>query len=204
MDDFIEIGRVVKAHGIRGEICIDFNADSSDLLWDFIFLKAESSPTPIRYKLKRLRIHKERPLLTLEGIADRNAAELLRNMLIFIPKNRLPELDEDEVYLTDLPGLNVLVREHEDQPAIPLGTLETVDDIAGQELWTIITPDGKEVLFPVAEEFVELIDFNENIAVITPPPGLLDLYLAEAEEKPDKSQKSRPPYRRRRNKKNQN
>jgi 16S rRNA processing protein RimM len=46
-------------------------------------------------------------------------------------------------------------------------------------LWSIRTPDGKEVLFPAVEEFVLDIDLEAGSVRIAPPPGLLDLYLGE-------------------------
>lgn len=176
MNDFIEVGRITKAHGIRGEICIDYNADSPDLLWDAVYLAPNTETPPKAYKLKKLRLHQGRPLLTLEGVPDRTAAELLRGQGVFIPAARLPELAPDEVYLRDLPGLKVFTR-GEDGSAAPLGVLSRVDMQAGQELWTITTPDGQEALFPATEEFVEAIDIEAGSVVINPPPGLLELYL---------------------------
>ncbi|MDL2285144.1 ribosome maturation factor RimM [Desulfovibrio sp. OttesenSCG-928-F07] len=190
MDELINIGHIVKAHGIRGEICIELNADSSDLLCDFIYLQSPANSTPVRYTVKSIRMHHERPLVTLNGVPDRTAAELLRNMDIFIPQSRLPVLNDDEFYLTDLPGLQVFVRTEDTNEPYELGILEFADEIAGQEIWTIRSNSGKEVLFPVAEQFVELVDFDKNIAVICPPPGLLDLYLNEPEKTDKNSEKS--------------
>lgn len=178
MKNFIEVGCIVKAHGIRGEICIDYNADSPDLLRDSIYL-APAGPgraVPKRYALQKVRMHQGRPLVTLEGVPDRTAAELLRGQRVFVPEDRLPELEADEIYMSDLPGLEVMTR-GEDGKLSPLGVLTHADIQAGQELWTITTPDGKEVLFPAADDFVESIDLDENRVIITPPPGLLEIYL---------------------------
>ncbi len=182
MDDLLNVGHIVKAHGIRGEICIDFNADSPDLLSGFIYIKGQSTQ-PVRYNVRHARMHHGRPLLMLEGVADRTAAELLRNHSVLVPQARLPQLREDEVYLGDLPGLQIMVWEKDAAPWL-LGSLESAEDIAGQELWSIRTPQGLEVLFPVAEQFVRSIDLDENIAIIDPPPGLLDLYLSAPEKQP--------------------
>lgn len=178
MKDFIEVGCIVKAHGIRGEVCIDYNADSPDLLRGSVYL-APAGPgraAPKRYSLKNMRMHQGRPLLTLEGVPHRTAAELLRGQRVFIPEDRLPELEPDEIYMSELPGLEVMAR-GEDGRLGPLGTLTRADIQAGQELWTITTPEGREVLFPATGEFVESIDMDENRVVIAPPPGLLEIYL---------------------------
>jgi len=47
----------------------------------------------------------------------------------------------------------------------------------GQEVWTIATDDGREVLFPVVEEFLVAVDPEARTVTIAPPPGLLELYL---------------------------
>lgn len=176
-DDFIEVGCITKAHGIRGEVCIDYNADSPDLLHDAVYLAPAAQSPPKAYKLLKMRLHHGRPLLSLEGVADRNAAELLRGQRVFIPASRLPELADDEVYLRDLPGLTVFTRAAGGD-AVPLGSISRVDVQAGQELWTITTPDGQEVLFPATEDFVEAINLEEGSVIIAPPPGLLEVYLA--------------------------
>lgn len=180
MNNFIEVGCILKAHGIRGEICIDYNADSPDLLLDSIYLAppmAGPRSAPKRYALKKMRMHKGRPLITLEGVPDRTAAELLRGQLIFIPEDRLPELGPDELYMSDLPGLAVFVR-RDDGALEELGTLTHADIQAGQEIWTITATGGAEVLFPATEEFVESINLDEERVIITPPPGLLEIYLS--------------------------
>lgn len=182
MNDFIEVGCIVKAHGIRGEICIDYNADSPDLLRECVYLAPPGSGRPEpsalrRYGVKSLRRHQGRPLLSLEGVPDRTAAELLRGRRVFIPASRLPELAPDEIYMSDLPGLEVFTRGADGELG-PLGVLSRADVQAGQEIWTITTPEGREVLFPAAEEFVVAVDLEARRAIIAPPPGLLELYLA--------------------------
>jgi 16S rRNA processing protein RimM len=194
--DLISVGRVLKAHGIKGELRIAYTAESSDLLADFIYLQAANTPSerqdnpftgrpakappggipPRKYKICGLRLHHTRPLLLLEGIADRSAAELLRNHAILVPADRLPVPAPDEIYLRDLPGLSVFVYANEKEPWL-LGRISSVQAAAGQEIWVITTPGGKEALFPAAREFVLRISLTEGQALIAPPPGLLDIYL---------------------------
>ncbi|MDR2893265.1 MAG: ribosome maturation factor RimM [Deltaproteobacteria bacterium] len=183
LPELIEVGRVVKAHGIRGELCLDYQAESLRLLKDFIYLRggsalagAPKAAGTVKYKILSMRQHQGRPLLLLEGVADRNAAELLRNFAVLVPQSRLPKLRPDEVFLSELPGLRVLVRQA-DGPDEFLGTLASVDEVAGQEIWTINGPNDREILLPANEQFVLAIDLERGETVIDPPPGLLELYL---------------------------
>ena len=126
--DLVEIGTLARPHGIRGEIRVNYYADS---------------------------------------------LELLRGQTLLIPESALPELDEDEVYLHDMLGLSVVL----DATGQKLGVLDHVLFHGEQELWSILTPEGKEILLPAVPEFVADIDLDTEIIRITPPEGLLELYM---------------------------
>ncbi len=194
----IRLGWVTKAHGIKGEVSLEYQADSLRLLRPTVFLHmapgqerltaaaraAEGFKPDIsrgrltEYKVLAARRHQGHPLLLLEGITDRDAAELLRGHSILVPENRLPKPEEGEVYLYQLPGFTVL-HTQEDGSETPLGTINNVDLGSGHEVWSIITPDKKEILFPAHPSFVLELNAETRIARITPPPGLLDIYLGE-------------------------
>ena len=176
MNPFIVIGRIVKAHGIKGEVCVDFYADSPSIL------PSSSSGTvwldlppeaPRAYKIIAARQHHGRMLLTLENVPDRSAAELLRGVGVLVPRESLPALDPGEIYLADLPGFTVTLLDTGET----LGQITAVDLAAGQEIWRITTPEGKEVLFPAVPQFVAKLDAEARSACIDPPPGLLELYI---------------------------
>ncbi len=169
----LPIGFITKAHGIRGEVSVEYHADSPRLLQGELYLRAGSAP-PARQKVASWRRDNARLLLRFEGIADRTAAERLRGAEILVPADALPELDDGEVYLHALLGLSV-IEVKEDGSESPVGSLENINSPAGQELWTIRTPAGEEKLFPAVPEFVRDIDLDRGEVRITPPPGLFDL-----------------------------
>lgn len=153
---------------------VAFEADDPGLLKGEILLESPGGDMAV-YTVSRVRAHHGSLLLSLAGITDRDAAEGLRRYRILVPRAKLPPLDDDEIYLTDLPGLAVIVEE--DGREREIGIISRVDVPAGQELWTIATPAGREILFPAVDEFVLDIDLETGKARIAPPPGLLDLYL---------------------------
>ena len=174
----IAIGFISKAHGIRGEVHVILNAEDAELLRGPVFLR-RGRGEPLPRAVVGLRTHHGGLLARIEGVNDRTAAEALKGAEILVERAKL-SLDEndDEILLADLVGLLVL-REEDDGTVSELGRIESVDTPAGQELWSIRTPDGKEVLFPAVEEFVRDIDPEAGSVRIAPPPGLLDLYLGE-------------------------
>lgn len=175
-DELVTIGIVRKAHGIKGEVVISFLAEDSSLLGGEVLLYPPSGQgEALRLKVARVRAHHGNMIMSFEGVTTRNESELLRNYSIRLPKDKLGELAEDEIFLIDLPGLAVFARD-ESGADKAIGKIVSVDIPAGQELWTIETPDGKEILFPAVEDFIIEIDLPAGRAVISPPPGLLELY----------------------------
>lgn len=177
--ELIAIGHLSKAHGIRGELVL--HTESPDLVGGAVFLRPRAGGEAREYVVARTRRHHGALLASFENVTTRNDAELLRAHTVLVRKEFLPPLEDDEIYLSELPGLRVLVFEHQDDqgPGRELGTITAADEPAGQMLWTITTPDGREILFPAVEEFVLAIDLDKGEAHIAPPPGLLELYLGE-------------------------
>ena len=175
--DLVEIGTLARPHGIRGEIRVNYYADSLELLrGDVVYLQAGNKP-PRKMEIDTVRMHQGTPLIRFVEAPDRTAAEFLRGQTLLIPESALPELDEDEVYLHDMLGLSVVL----DATGQKLGVLDHVLFHGEQELWSIPGDPGRasghEILFPAVPEFVADIDLDTEIIRITPPEGLLELYM---------------------------
>ena len=198
----ISIGRITKAHGVTGELVVDFYAENSKLLDGELFLSdperafsekafaeknvankdAASSAGKLKelgkpVKVTSLRWHHGKALVRLDIVKDRTEAELLRNCEFLIPESKLPALSDGEVYIHALIGLKVDIEDASGRRY--LGVLEWVDQSGGQELWGIATDDDKEVLFPAVDEFIVKFDIDNGVVIINPPEGLLELYLSE-------------------------
>ena len=181
--NLVALGRVIKPHGVKGECCVQSYADSLSLFDALVVVRlAPEGGVPTLGRPARIaswRPHKDRILVTFAGVGDRDAAEALRGMEIMVPVSELPPPDEDELWLMDLPGLEVRLTD-----GSVLGVIERVDTPpdpeVGQEIW-VIDADGREVLFPAVAEFVAELDLESGFVVIDPPPGLLDIYLGRAD-----------------------
>ena len=178
----VVLGRLAKPHGVKGDIRVDYYADSAALLDKPLMLRAgRFAPRPIR--VRDWHLWKDQLILGIEGCNDRSAAEQLRGQELLIDASFLPEAEEDEPYLRDLIGLSVRLED-----GTVVGELENVDFPAGQEMWSIRAPEdqgGYEILFPAVPEFVLDIDLSAETVTIAPPEGLLDLYREGASAVPD-------------------
>ena len=187
----VAVARVAKAHGIRGELCMDSHADSPLLFSAGATLylappaqsgKGQSRPRP--YVIKSVRDNNGRFILTLEGVADRNAAEALRGAEVLIPESDLPPPDEGEEYLHRLLGARVLLGDETE-----VGVFTAILDTPGQLTWVITAKNGAEILFPAVPEFLLGLDAEAGRIHIDPPPGLLELYMgAQGAQTPDDGQ----------------
>lgn len=166
------MGAVGKAHGIKGEISCVWNGEFLPKPGMEVFIGATAAAAR-PYRLVSRRLHKNRLLAVLDGVTDRNAAESLAGSEIFVRKRDLPPLEDGEAWLADLQGSRILLVDGGE-----IGLLDHFEFPAGQPLWVIKSGDGREILFPAREEFIDSIDAPNKIIKIQPPPGLLDIYLA--------------------------
>lgn len=186
----VVLGRLTKPHGVKGDIRVEYYADSAELLEKPLMLRAgRFAPRPVR--IRDWHLWKDQLILSIEGCNDRSAAEQLRGQELLIDASFLPEAEEDEPYLRDLIGLSVRLED-----GTIVGELEDIDFPAGQEMWSIRAPEtegGHEILFPAVPEFVLDIDLSAGTATIAPPEGLLDLYRTGGSEVPDDGQDEKEP-----------
>ncbi|MBE9028429.1 ribosome maturation factor RimM [filamentous cyanobacterium LEGE 11480] len=174
-DGFIEVGKIVAAQGIRGEVRV---YPSSDFPERFMvkgerWLQRPNSQTAESIKLLKGYYQEGKGLyiVKLEGVQDRNQAEKLRNALLLVREDDKPELDEGEFHISDLIGLPVY--QQADQALV--GTVTNLFH-AGHDLLEVAV-EGRDnpVLIPFVEAMVPVVDLDEQRIEITPPPGLLDL-----------------------------
>lgn len=166
------MGAMGRAHGIRGEIGVDWKGETGLSPGDAIYLQAGNA-APAPWQVEKVRIHNGRMLLSLQGINDRTAAERLTGAKIYLPRAAVPPPAEDEAFVADLLGCEVFLVDGE-----PVGRLGHVEFPGGKMIWAIETPEDREILFPAEPQFIEKLDMENRRIVIDPPAGLLDIYSA--------------------------
>lgn len=160
------IGRVVKSHGIRGEVVVEVTTDDPELRFAIgEVLHGTQGKKEHELTIAAARAHQGRLLIKFEEIPDRNAADSLRGTKFFAD----PIYDEDEGYYDhEIEGLKVILEGKE------IGEVKAVIHGPAQDLLEVDI-DGREVLIPFVEAIVPEIDLEKGICTITPPEGLLDL-----------------------------
>ena len=154
-DNTLTVATVLKPQGIRGEIKVKVFMDDADDLKGFSRLFVGG----VEYSVMSVRGSGEFAYLVLRGIADRNAAELLRGKDIEVYHGELPEPPDGRYYIADLTGCEVVTANGE-----AIGTVVSVTP-AKTDIYTLETPKG-EVSFAAAEGVIESVDVeNKRITV---------------------------------------
>lgn len=169
-EDRVLIGRVVRAHGVRGEIRLAPYTESPDFFLGCRHLQVQlPDGTALGLEIDAVRKHKRFVLLKLRGVRNLEEAERLIGAEVFVPRSSLPELQPDEYYWSDLIGLSVF-----DESGRLLGRVMRILPTGADDL-LVLERDGREILLPFLEEVVQSIDLEAGRVVAAPPPGLLDL-----------------------------
>jgi len=166
------VGRVVKPHGIRGELVVDVHTDSPEER----FAPGAVLGTRTRdgksgtITIAAVRPHTGRLLVTFEGVAGRDAAEAIRGLLLLVDAAEIaPSDDPEEFYDHELEGLEVV-----DVRGARVGVVAEVLHTAASELLAVRRDDGSEALVPFVTAIVPTVDVKTGRVVIDPPEGLLD------------------------------
>jgi len=164
------IGKVGSPVGIKGEVRITLYAQDSTNLKEGKVLLLERAGKTIDAAIKRLRYQKDRPVVKLDGIDDRNAAEEIRGMDVSIYASDLEELPEGEHYVRDLIGCKVIDVTNDKE----VGILRDVIQNTAQSILDVETAEGRSVLIPAVEAFLRGIDEEAGIIEVELIPGFLD------------------------------
>jgi 16S rRNA processing protein RimM len=175
---FIIVGRVRKAHGIRGEVVVETLTDEPDAVFASgrrVFAGTaggDLAPNRAELHISTSRPFNEGLLVGFAELPDRNAAETWRGRYLLLPAEELPEPDEEQVYVHDLVGMQVALSDGQ-----PVGTVEEIYELPqGLALDVRLAEprEGQTVLLPYDERTIASVDKEARLIVVTPAEGLLE------------------------------
>lgn len=163
--EYLEAGKIVTTHGIRGEVKVMPYTDTSELLCEFdrLFIGKDKSEVYI----ERIRPAKNMVIAKIEGIDTPEAAEKYRNKVLYMHRDDL-ELDEDTYFIQDLIGMEV----RDADSGEVYGKLADVMQTGANDVYVV--KGDREYLVPAIPDVIISTDIDSDVMTIRPLDGLFD------------------------------
>jgi 16S rRNA processing protein RimM len=162
--NYLAIGRVARAFGLRGELRVTLLTEYPERLGQLqiVYLGSQTEP----WKVESVRLHKEAALFKLFGCDDRTAAESLRGMLVQVAREDAVPLEEGEYYEHQIVGIKVV-----EEDGTLLGKVTEIINTGANDVYVVIGADG-ELLLPAIESVILDIDLDADQMVVHLMDGL--------------------------------
>jgi 16S rRNA processing protein RimM len=160
----VVVGKVTKAHGLRGEVTVLPLTDNPDRFspGNVVYLEDGRALT-----IGDARDNGARLLVTFEGVGDRTGAETLRGAMLVVPESALPELPEGTYWPHQLEGCEVLT-----MAGRSLGAITDVVANPANDIWVTTGVDGQEILVPAIHQVIAEVDVAGRRVLVHDVPGI--------------------------------
>lgn len=160
----VVVGRITKAHGLRGEVAVQVFSDNPDRFADGAGVFLEDGR---ELRILASRWTGSRLLVVFDGIEDRTTAERLRGRSLVVPRSMLPDLPEGEYWPHQVIGCRVVT-----ESGRSLGIVTDVIENPANDLWSAVDDEGAETLIPAIHDVVVEVDVAAGRIRVRDLPGL--------------------------------
>ncbi len=165
--DLVLVAKFGAPHGVRGEVRVKSYTQDPAAIGDYSPLQSRDGRL---FTIQSLRPAGEVLIARVAELKDRDAAEAVTNLQLFVPRDRIPPADgEDEFLHADLIGLKV-----ETTAGEAVGTVTAIFDFGAGDVIDVARKGQKAVMIPFTKAVVPVVDIAAGKLVIDPPPGLLE------------------------------
>lgn len=173
--EYFLVGRVRRAHGIRGELVVEALTDVPDAIFAagrrVLVGTTDGDLAAGAHEMRVLRAtpFKGGLIVAFEGIDDRTAAEAWRDRTFLVPADEIEPPSDDEIFIHDLVGMRVVRVGGEE-----VGEIVEVFEFPQGLVFEVRRAEGKPVLLPFNEQTVTQVDSEARVITVDPIEGLLD------------------------------
>lgn len=169
--DFFYFGKIIKPHGVKNEFLAILDINNPEHFQNIEIIFIEIDNTLIPYFITNMRISEKQAIIELIDVDFDMITKLLVGSSIFLPKELLPKLPENQFHPHEVEGFSV-----HDKEKGNIGFIEEVVDMDYQAIFKI-NFNNKEILIPVVDDIIKKIDKKNKRIEIEAPDGLIDIYL---------------------------
>jgi 16S rRNA processing protein RimM len=160
----IAVGRIARAHGVRGEVSVVVLTEVEDRFTPGATVWREDGRA---LTIEAARPHRDRLLVRFREVPDRTAAEGLQGSLIVVPRSSSPALPEGSWWDHEVDGCEVTTEQGRS-----LGTVADVIHTRANDIWSVLDESGSETLIPVLKDVIVSVDTVGKRIVVREVPGL--------------------------------
>lgn len=170
MEKLLRVGTIASTHGIRGEVKVFPTTDDINRFKKLKKCFLDTGREQIPLEVEGVKFFKQFAILKFKGYDNINDIEKYRGKDLLVDRDNAVPLEEDEYFIADLIGLDVVTDEGE-----AFGKIADVLQTGANDVYEIEALDGKSYLFPVIKECILDIDLDKSVVTVHVLPGLLDL-----------------------------
>jgi 16S rRNA processing protein RimM len=173
-DECFYLGQIVSKFSFKGELQIKLDTDEPELYEHLESIFVDYRNKLIPFFVEKSNLQKSNLLrVKLEEVNEEAHADDLLKRDVYLPLSKLPKLDGNKFYYHEVIGYKAVDAAHGE-----IGTIQFVNDQTMQALF-FIDFNGKEIIIPVNDRFIQKVDKDKHIIYFQTPEGLIDMYLED-------------------------
>lgn len=170
-DSCFYVGRIVKTHGIKGEVTLRIDNDDFDDIEELNYFLLDINDNLIPFFVENIGFHSNKAFILFQDVKTLEAASQLVGIAAYLPLDLLPETGGNDFYSHEVVDFIVV-----DDERGELGKVHEIIEYPTQSLIQIIR-DDKEILIPIHDDIIKEVDRAGKKIYVKTPEGLIDMYL---------------------------
>lgn len=168
MEQLLQVGVISSTHGIRGEVKVFPTTDDPDRFRKLKQVILDTGREQKDLEIEGVKFFKQFVILKFKGIDNINDIEMYKQRELWIPREEGQDLEEDEYYIADLIGMEVVLED-----GSSFGTLTDVMETGANDVYVVENGEGQEILLPAIRECILDVDVEKNVMTIHLMKGLI-------------------------------
>ena len=172
MSEYLQVGKIVNTHGIKGEVKVVPLTDDPRRFEELneVFVGTDNKKEV--FNIESIKYSKNTVIIKFKESSDMNYAEKLKEMFIYVDRKKAVKLPEGRYFICDLIGMEV-----SELDGNKLGVLVDVLQTGSNDVYVVKNDENKEILIPALKSVLKEVSVENKTMKVELPEGLLDIYL---------------------------
>ena len=168
MEDLLKVGVITTTHGIRGEVKV-YPTTDADRFLDLEYVLLDTGREKRKLEIENVKYFKNLVILKFRGIDNINDIEMYKKRDLWSPREEAQELEEDEYYIADLIGMDVVLED-----GSKFGTLKDVMETGANDVYVVEQNGASQLLLPAIKDCIRDINMEQMVMTVYLMPRLRD------------------------------